>query len=307
MNLDEPAFAVTGLTKRFGPRAAVDDLTVAVPRGVVAGFIGPNGAGKTTTMAMLLGLVRPTAGEGTVLGEPLGHPERYLHRVGALIEGPALWPALTGVENLRVLARLGGHDERRIPELLGTVGLTGRGDDRFGSYSLGMKQRLAIAAALLGDPELLVLDEPTNGLDPVGITEMRELVGRVARADRTVLVSSHLLAELELVCDWLLIIDDGRLVYAGEREGFSARVELVLAPLDPAALVALADVVSVHGHDAGRDGDALVIDTDGDDGRVLAAGLNRAAADAGIALAEVHLRRPSLEASYLRLLEGERR
>ena len=122
-----------------------------------------------------------------------------------------------------MLARLGGHDEARIPELLGLVGLADRAGDRFGRYSFGMKQRLGIAAALLGDPELLVLDEPTNGLDPVGITEMRDLIGRIAGGDRTVLVSSHLLSELEHVCDWLLIIDGGRLVYAGEREGFSGR------------------------------------------------------------------------------------
>jgi ABC-2 type transport system ATP-binding protein len=183
-----------------------------VPRGVVAGFIGPNGAGKTTTMAMLLGLVRPSSGTGTVLGAPLDHPERFLHSVGALVEGPALWPALTGVENLRVLARLSDHDESRIDAMLDLVGLSDRAHDRFGEYSLGMKQRLAIAGALLGDPQLLVLDEPTNGLDPAGITEIRELIARVASDDRTVLVSSHLLAELEHVSDWLLIIDDGRLV-----------------------------------------------------------------------------------------------
>src|SRR5438034_3269542 len=129
-----------GLTKHYGRRAAVDHLTAEVPPGVVAGFIGPNGAGKTTTMAMLLGLVRPTSGHGSVLGEPLDRPERYLGRVGALVEGPALWPALTAVENLRVLARLAGHDDARIPDVLEWVGLADRAGDRFGSYSLGMKQ-----------------------------------------------------------------------------------------------------------------------------------------------------------------------
>ncbi len=238
-----PVLAVEGLTKRYGARVAVDALTVELPRGVVAGFIGPNGAGKTTTMAMLLGLVRPSAGTGTVLGEPLHRPERYLSRVGALVEGPALWPALTGTQNLRALARLGGHDEAHIPALLDLVGLRDRAEDRFGSYSLGMKQRLGIAAALLGDPGLLVLDEPTNGLDPVGMSEMRDLIGRLAADDRTVLVSSHLLSELEQVSDWLLVIDQGRLVYAG----------------------------------------------------------------AGIALAVVHVRRPTLESNYFRLLEGDRR
>jgi ABC-2 type transport system ATP-binding protein len=309
MTITSPAFLVEGLTKRYGDRAAVAELTVSVPRGVVAGFIGPNGAGKTTTMAMLLGLVRPTAGAGTVLGEPIGHPERYLGRVGALIEGPALWPALTATENLRVLARLGAHDESRIPELLDLVGLADRAADRFGRYSFGMKQRLGIAAALLGDPELLVLDEPTNGLDPVGITEMRDLIGRLSGGNRTVLVSSHLLSELEHVCDWLLIIDGGRLVYAGEREGFSGRgaTEIVLGPLDPADLLALADLVAAHGHDAGREGAQLVLASPGADAPDLAARLNGAAASAGIALAEVHVRRPTLESSYLRLLEGDPR
>src|SRR6476646_9638032 len=210
MTITSPAFLVEGLTKRYGDRAAVAELTVSVPRGVVAGFIGPNGAGKTTTMAMLLGLVRPTSGSGTVLGEPLDRPERYLGKVGALVEGPALWPALTAAQNLRVLARLGGNDVQRIPEVLDLVGLTDRAGDRFGEYSLGMKQRLGIAAALLGDPALLVLDEPANGLDPVGMSEMRDLLGRLAAENRTVLVSSHMLSELEQISDWLLIIDQGR-------------------------------------------------------------------------------------------------
>src|SRR4051794_14909161 len=169
------AVSMDGLTKSYGRRVAVDALTVDIPSGVVAGFIGPNGAGKTTTMAMLLGLVRPTAGSAAVLGEPLDAPKRYMHRVGALLEGPALWPGLTGAENLRVLAKLGDHDPGRIPEVLSLVGLADRAGDRFARYSLGMKQRLGIAAALLGDPELVILDEPTNGLDPAGIREMRQL------------------------------------------------------------------------------------------------------------------------------------
>jgi ABC-2 type transport system ATP-binding protein len=309
MHTNAPAVAVEGLTKRYGDRAAVDHLTVSLPRGVVTGFVGPNGAGKTTTMAMLLGLVRPSAGTGTVLGEPLERPERYLGRVGALVEGPALWPALTAVKNLEVLARLGGHDPGRIPAVLDLVGLTDRAGDRFGQYSMGMKQRLGIAAALLGDPELLVLDEPTNGLDPVGISDMRDLISRIAAEERTVLVSSHLLAELEQVCDWLLIIDEGRLIYSGPVEGFAAGLdsEVVLGPADPLELLALADVVTAEGHDAGRDGDHLVVAVDGHDPRRLAASLNQAAASAGIVLAELHVRRPNLETTYLRLLEGELR
>src|SRR3954464_10166129 len=152
------ALSVSGLTKRYGERAVVDHLDIELPSGVVAGFVGPNGAGKTTTMAMLLGLVRPTSGTGTVLGAPITRPAASLHRVGALIESPAFYPSLSGAENLRVLATVAGHDTIPIPALLARVGLAGRAGDRYRSYSLGMKQRLGIAAALLGDPEMLILD-----------------------------------------------------------------------------------------------------------------------------------------------------
>src|SRR5687768_14322077 len=151
--MNSTAVSVTGLTKRYGGRTAVEDLDIELPTGVVAGFVGPNGAGKTTTMAMLLGLVGRSAGTGTVLGESIDHPARYLPKVGALIESPAFYPALSGTENLRMFATVAGHDKRVIPSLLETVGLEERGDDRYRGYSLGMKQRLGIAAALLGDPD----------------------------------------------------------------------------------------------------------------------------------------------------------
>jgi ABC-2 type transport system ATP-binding protein len=304
-----PVISINHLTKRFGTRVAVDDLSVEIPRGSVAGFIGPNGAGKTTTMAMLLGLVRPTSGDGTVLGESIHHPERYLDRVGALLEGPALWPALTAVENLRVLARLGGHSDRRIPAVLDLVGLSDRRDDRFGKYSLGMKQRLGIAGALLGEPDLLVLDEPTNGLDPAGMIDMRDLIARIAAEHRTVLVSSHILSELEQICDWLFVIEQGRLGYAGTSEAFAAQTstEILLGPVRPEDLLALADVVAAQGFESGWDGDHLVVSVDDRDPRQLAASLNSAAALGGIVLAELHVRRPTLESNYLRLLEGDSR
>jgi ABC-2 type transport system ATP-binding protein len=298
--------SIDRLTKRYGRRTAVADLSVEIPRGAVAGFIGPNGAGKTTTMAMLLGLVRPTSGNGTVLGESIHHPARYIGRVGALLEGPALWPALTAVENLQVLARLGGHSDRRIPEVLDLVGLSDRRNDRFGRYSLGMKQRLGIAAALLGDPELLILDEPTNGLDPAGMIDMRDLIARIAAEDRTVLLSSHILNELEQICDWLFIIEQGRLVYAGRSDEFAAHTgtDVLLSPARAADLIALTAIIADEGVDAGRDGDQLIVPVGGRDPRQLAASLNSAAASAGIVLAELHVRRPTLEANYLRLLEG---
>jgi ABC-2 type transport system ATP-binding protein len=309
MTTATPAVRTDGLTKRYGDRLAVDSLTIEIPPGAVAGFVGPNGAGKTTTMGMLLGLVAPTSGDGSVLGEPLDRPDRYLGRVGALIEGPGLWPALTAIENLEVVARLAGHDPARIPALLELAGLTARASDRYGSYSLGMKQRLGIAAALLGDPALLILDEPTNGLDPAGMSDVRELVARVASDDRTVLVSSHLLSELEQVCDWLLVIDDGRLLYAGETAHFATTTaQISLAPADPRELARLAQVVVASGRGVECHDDHLTVGVDGhDDARALAGALNELSARSGIVLAELHVRRPTLESNYLSLVEGLRR
>ena len=304
-----PAVSLRAVTKRYGQRAAVDDLSIDVPAGVVAGFVGPNGAGKTTTMAMLLGLVRPTAGSGTVLGEPLADPASYLGRVGALIEGPAFYGGLTGAQNLAVLATAGGHDTAEIPRLLELVGLGARGEDRFRSYSFGMKQRLGIAGALLGDPRLLILDEPINGLDPAGVHEMRGLVARLASANRTVLVSSHALAELEQVCDWLVVIDGGRLVFQGPADELLGRTgaKLVLAPEHPADLVRLGALVAATGRD-GRSADGRIeVAMNGTDPRALAAAMNRAASAGGIVLAELRVTRTTLEDSYLTIVNGGER
>ena len=301
------ALTTNGLTKRYGRRLAVDALSVEIPAGVVAGFIGPNGAGKTTTMAMLLGLVRPTSGTATVLGASVEDPAAYLGRVGALIEAPAFWPGLSGIENLRVLATLGGHDASRITRVLDLVGLSGRGSDRFGEYSFGMKQRLGIAAALLGDPALLVLDEPTNGLDPAGINEMREFIRAVGDGERTVLVSSHILSELEQVCDWLIVIDRGSLVYQGPAAGFLGETGTViaLAPEHVDDLERLAALVRADGHEPRRQGADLVVPVANEDAREVALALNKAAISQGIVLAELHARRPSLESQYLSIV-GER-
>jgi ABC-2 type transport system ATP-binding protein len=303
------ALSTKGLTKRYGGRLAVDSLDIEVPTGVVAGFVGPNGAGKTTTMAMLLGLVRPTAGSGTVLGHPLSNPSAYLRRVGALIEGPAFYPALTGRQNLAVLATVGGHDRAQIPELLDLVGLVRRGGDRFGQYSLGMKQRLGIAAALLGDPQLLILDEPSNGLDPAGIHEMRDLVGRLVRHDRTVFVSSHALSELEQVCDWLVMIDHGRVAFQGPANELLGRgvTSLAVASERPSDLGRLRELLIARGHQVKGDGNGkgeLIVDVGTADPGRLAAAVNRAAFDAGLVLVELRARRTNLEDRYLALMTG---
>jgi ABC-2 type transport system ATP-binding protein len=297
------AIVLADVTKRYGRLLAVDRLTIEVPMGVVAGLIGPNGAGKTTAMAMLLGLVRPTSGSGTVLGGPLGQPAAYLHRVGALLEGPAFYPNLTGRQNLTLLATLGRHDPSQIPALLELVGLADRGDDRFRHYSMGMKQRLGIAAALLGDPSLLILDEPANGLDPEGIHEMRDLIGDLGDADRTVLVSSHVLSEVEQVCDWFIVIDDGRVVFQGPAARLlGAEDRLIAAPERQADLARLVAALEARGHDVhAADGEVAVSVGDADP-TLLAASLNRAAMEEGIVLAELHRARADLESRYLSLI-----
>lgn len=194
-----PAIETHGLSKHFGRRKAVDALTIGVPGGVIAGFVGPNGAGKTTTIRMLLGLMRPTKGLASVLGKEISHPRVYLSRVGALTEAPAFYPSLSGRKNLEVLAHLGGHPLSRIGQVLDVVGLSDRANDPVRKYSLGMKQRLGVAMALLPDPELLILDEPANGLDPLGIIQMRDLLRSLREQGKTIFVSSHLLGELEQV------------------------------------------------------------------------------------------------------------
>ena len=227
-----PAIELAGLSKSYGDLVAVKDLTVQIGRGGVVGLLGPNGAGKSTIIRMLLGLISPTAGSARILGHEIDHPSTYMDRVGALVESPVFYPKLSGRDNLRTLAVLTGVDDRRIDEVLDITDLTGRDRDRAGDYSLGMKQRLAIAAALLKDPELVILDEPTNGLDPAGIVEIRELLIELGRAGKTIFVSSHLLAEIQAACDRVVIIDHGTLVFEGtiRRLLEQSRDELVVVP-----------------------------------------------------------------------------
>ena len=207
-----------GLTKRYGSRiVAVDHLDLSIRRGEVYGLIGPNGAGKTTTLRMLMGLVRPTSGVATVLGGPPGTPEG-LARIGAIVESPAFYPFLSGRDNLRVAARRASVRNARVEEVLSLVQLTPRARDRFQKYSLGMKQRLGVAAALLKDPELLILDEPSNGLDPPGQADMRELVNALRGGRRTIVLSSHNLSEVERLCDRVGLIGGGTLVAEGTIE-----------------------------------------------------------------------------------------
>ena len=288
------------LTKRYDERiVAVDGLAMQVRRGEVYGFLGPNGAGKTTTLRMLLGLVRPTSGSALVLGAEPGSPAS-LARLGALIEGPTFYPFLSGRDNLRVLARYAGAQESRIEPVLDEVDLAARASDRFGTYSLGMKQRLGIAAALLKDPELLILDEPTNGMDPAGMAEMRRFIRDLGQGRRTVLLSSHLMAEVEQVCDRVGVISKGRLVGEGTVDELRGRESLFVRaePLEEAERVlgTMRGIETVSRSDGG-----LRIATD----PAAATEINRALVEAGIAVGELRHERASLEKVFLELTESE--
>lgn len=207
--------ATDSLTKRYGRIVAVDGLSLAVPRGQIFGLLGPNGSGKTTTMGMLLGLVKPTSGRFRLLDAGLSHQEA-LRRTGAIVETPCFYPYLSGRDNLAYFQGISGKRNREeLNELLERVGLADRANDRFRTYSQGMKQRLGLAYVLLGDPEILFLDEPTNGMDPAGMAEIRELIRSLGTGGRTVLLSSHLLHEVEQVCDSVAILSRGRLVVQG--------------------------------------------------------------------------------------------
>ena len=217
--MEDSVIQTDGLTKRYGHVLAVDGLSLNVPRGRIFGLLGPNGSGKTTLMSMLLGLVRPTAGSFMLFGQSpeRGGLDQQLHRIGALIETPTFYPYLSGRNNLAYFQGISGRgDSADLDSLLEQVGLGGRGGDKFQTYSLGMKQRLGLAYTLIGDPELLVLDEPTNGMDPAGMAEVRELVRSLGGENRTVILSSHLLNEVEQVCDSVAILSHGRLIAQGD-------------------------------------------------------------------------------------------
>jgi ABC-2 type transport system ATP-binding protein len=208
----------TGLTKHYGEVRAVQDLSLQVPKGTIFGLLGPNGAGKTTIIGTLLGLIRPTSGTIRLFGTEInGSTDEAVRRIGAIMETPAFYPYLSGRDNLRYFQGIAGSDgAHELDRLLDLVGLADRADTRFSTYSLGMKHRLGLAYSLLGDPELLLLDEPTNGLDPSGMAEVRQLLRELGNGDRTVLLASHLLNEVEQVCDRVAILNKGRVIAKGE-------------------------------------------------------------------------------------------
>ncbi|KHK99812.1 hypothetical protein LK09_00230 [Microbacterium mangrovi] len=288
-----------GVTKRFGRVTAVDGFSATIEPGVVTGFLGPNGAGKTTTMRMLLGLVRPTAGHSTIGGQPYAALAQPLQTVGAALEASSFHPGRTARNTLTISAQASGIPRPRVDEVLALVGLQDAANRKVGGYSLGMRQRLGLAQALLGDPGVLVLDEPANGLDPEGIRWMRSLLRTLAAEGRTVLVSSHLLAEVQQTVDRLLILARGRLVFQGGIEDLVDPGELatVVDSPDRPALCAALDAAGLR-YENLRHGLA-VADAD-------AVAVGAVAARAGVALSLLQRRGPSLEEVFLDLVSGQR-
>ncbi|MCA1833150.1 MAG: ABC transporter ATP-binding protein [Actinomycetota bacterium] len=296
---------IEGLKKEYrrlrgGVTVAVAGLDLVVPEGGVFGFLGPNGSGKTTTIRCLLDLVRPTAGRCRILGaEARCDLPSVIRRIGSIVETPALFPTFSGKLNLQLLGRINGIGATSVDDILERVGLADRADDVVKTYSLGMRQRLGIAAALLKDPELLILDEPANGLDPAGIKEIRDLIKRLANEGRTVFVSSHILSEVQQVCDRVAILTRGRCVAAGSvhevlsqgrATGLFLRVErpdLALSALQTAGL------------DATRDGDALRVASPPSD----AAFITKVLADQGLYLTELRPDEADLETVFLELTQ----
>ena len=248
---------------------------------------------------MLLGLISPTGGTGQILGHSISDPDEYLKHVGAMIEGPAFYPALSGAENLHVLATLGGFSHERVEQVLATVGLADRAQSKFKTYSLGMKQRLGIAAALLPDPKILILDEPTNGLDPEGIQEVRALLRQLANDGTSVFVSSHLLSELELISDYLVMLRKGEVVFTGKMMDLMVNQQPVIITkgAHDADLVVLLEIAQKAGHHAViRDG-ALHVEGPAQ----WAVEFNRAAFDAGITLSQLTPQLPNLEETFFEM------
>jgi ABC-2 type transport system ATP-binding protein len=298
--------STSALTRRFGPVTALDALTVELPPAGVIGLVGPNGSGKSTLIRILLGLIRPTSGTASVLGSPIGSPERYASRVGVLIESPAFVAGLSARANLVSLARLRRLPLERIDAVLAQVGLIGRDREPVRRFSLGMKQRLGIAAALLSDPELLILDEPTNGLDPAGIVEIRELLRDLGRNGRTVIVSSHQLSEIEAVCDHLVVIRFGELVFSGPMAEVMKRTRehIDIAAEHPADMGRLEAALVAGGWSVTAVDDVLRVAGSAE----RAADLNRAATAAGVTLSRLVVAQDTLEEIFLEMtgrVDGE--
>jgi ABC-2 type transport system ATP-binding protein len=296
MNEQSSVVETNGLTKKFGDRTAVDHVELRIPAGSAFGYLGPNGAGKTTLIRMLLGLTKATSGSMRLLGHPIpAERDQALARVGAIVEEPRFHPYLTGRENLRIVAAARAPEAHaRIDDALARVGLTKRADERVKAYSLGMRQRLGVARALLADPELLILDEPMNGLDPAGMEEFRFMIRAFVEEGRTVVLSSHLLDEEEKTCDAVAIVDQGKVIVQGSIDELTGAATTVLVGTsDDARAQSLLDGYQVE---RVLEGLRVVIRDD-----ATAAAVNRKLVEAGIDVHRLEPERVSLERRFLEI------
>lgn len=291
----QPVLEINGLTKKFGRLCAVNNLNLRVEAGQVFGMLGPNGSGKTTTLGMLMSVVNPTSGTYRWFGEEATHDTRK--KIGAVLEHPIFYPYLTGQKNLELTALIKGATSEQISKVLSLVELSDRKDDKYKTYSLGMKQRLAIASALLNDPQVLILDEPTNGLDPMGIAEIRELIKKIASDGRTIILASHLLDEVQKVCTHFAVLKKGNMVHSGPVEDVSGGVETVEVKAD----IEIEDVLknfsgtsSLHR----ENGSYQVTLKDG----LKSQDLNKFLFDHGIVASHLVAKRKSLEKQFLEIL-----
>ena len=292
----ETVLSVSKLTKNFGKLCAVNQLDLEVKRGQVFGMLGPNGSGKTTTLGMLMGVVNPTSGSFSWFGEPATHLTR--RRIGAVLEHPIFYPYLSGQKNLELNAMIKGADPANIPKVLDIVELTTRKDDKYRTYSLGMKQRLAIASALVNDPIILILDEPTNGLDPMGIAEIREIIKRIAADGKTIILASHLLDEVQKVCTHFAVLKRGTLMHIGPVDDVGKGEEIVEVQAYHDDLGVLLQEFVGSGTIKKENGFFQVMMKEG----FHSNDLNRFLFDKGIVASHLATRKKSLEKQFLEIL-----
>lgn len=303
---DRPAIRTIELSKRFKKMLAVNNVSFEVQTGDVFGLLGPNGAGKTTIIRMLLGLIKPTGGKAEVFGfDPVTERAEVFRRVGAIVEAPALYPKLNGRDNLRAMAIASGitNPESKIDEVLQIMGLAARSKDKFSTYSLGMKQRLCIAATLLTDPQLIILDEPTNGLDPAGMAEIRQLIKDLAAQGRTVFLSSHLLHEVQQVCNRVAVIQRGQIIVQGLVNDLLAGKSAIWVRVQADEWENAWHILQRGGWENRVRGESgyLILNVPGSEGRAI----NQALASNGIYASEISVQSQSLEEYYLNLTNSQ--
>lgn len=294
-----PTLEITKLHKTYGRVTALDQLDLTVMPGSVFGLLGPNGSGKTTTLGMVLDVTVPTSGSFRWFGEEPHHDQRK--RIGAILEKPNFYPTFSGHKNLQLVCRIKGIGEERIAPVIEQVGLMGREHDSFKTYSLGMKQRLAIASALLADPEVLILDEPTNGLDPQGIAEIRQLITDIAQEGKTIILASHLLDEVQKVCTHFAVLRSGKLVHVGDVDsGFGSEVVIDLAADDVKQLqAAITDCPGLLSSKASKEGLTITCAA----GSSVSA-VSRHLAERGVYVTHLQVRKKNLEQQFLEILSG---